>query len=93
MNLTVTSSHFKELIKAGYSLDMLCFIALIEEGHDVDELCADSAKLKMLHQTVRRKGLLSESNKITIVGKEILSFLNEVMEEPKIPKKKKTETG
>lgn len=92
MNLTVTSSHFKELIKAGYSLDMLCFIALIEEGNDVEDLCADNAKLKMLHQSVRRKGLLSESNKITIIGKEVLSFMNEKTEEPKIPKKKKTDT-
>ena len=92
MNLTVRSSHFKELIKAGYSLDMLCFIALIEEGHDVDDLCADNAKLKMLHQTVRRKGLLSESNKITIIGNEVLSFLNETVDEPKLPKKKKTDS-
>jgi len=92
MNLTVTSSHFKELIKAGYSLDMLCFIALVEEGNDVDDLCADNAKLKMLHQTVRRKGLLSESNKITIIGNEVLSFLNETVDEPKLPKKKKTDS-
>ena len=92
MNLTVTSSHFKELIKAGYSLDMLCFIALVNEGNDVDELCADNAKLKMLHQTVRRKGLLSESNKITIIGNEVLSFLNETVDEPKLPKKKKSDS-
>ena len=82
MNLTLTFSHFKELAKAGYSLDMLCFITLVEEGNDVDEMCADDSKMKMLYQTVRRKGLLSESNKITIIGKEVLSFLNEKIEEP-----------
>ena len=89
MNLTLTFSHFKELTKAGYSLDMLCFITLIEEGNDVDVMCADDSKMKMLYQTVRRKGLLSESNKITIIGKEVLSFLNEEIEQPKIVKKKK----
>lgn len=89
MNLTLTFSHFKELMKAGYSLDMLCFITLVEEGNDVDAMCADDSKMKMLYQIVRRKGLLSESNKITIVGKEVLSFLNEEMEQPKIIKKKK----
>jgi hypothetical protein len=68
---------------------MLCFITLVEEGNDVDVMCADDAKLKMLYQTVRRKGLLSESNKITIIGKEVLSFLNEKIEQPKIVKKKK----
>jgi len=89
MNLTLTFSHFKELTKAGYSLDMLCFITLVEEGNDVDVMCADDSKMKMLYQTVRRKGLLSESNKITIIGKEVLSFLNEKIEQPKIIKKKK----
>jgi len=89
MNLTLTFSHFKELTKAGYSLDMLCFITLVEEGNDVDTMCADDSKMKMLYQTVRRKGLLSESNKITIIGKEVLSFLNEKIEQPKIIKKKK----
>jgi hypothetical protein len=92
MNLTLTFSHFRELTKAGYSLDMLCFITLVEEGNDVDAMCADDSKMKMLYQTVRRKGLLSESNKITIIGKEVLSFLNEKMEEPKLPKKKKTDS-
>lgn len=91
MNLTLTFSHFKELTKAGYSLDMLFFIKLIEEGHDPDEMCADDAKMKMLYQTVRRKGLLSESNKVTIIGKQVLSFLNEEVE-VKIPKKKKNDT-
>lgn len=89
MNLTLTFSHFKELTKAGYSLDMLCFITLVQEGNDVDVMCTDDSKMKMLHQTVRRKGLLSESNKITIIGREVLSFLNEEIEQPKIPNKKK----
>ena len=92
MNLTLTFSHFKELTKAGYSLDMLCFITLVQEGNDVDEMCTDDSKMKMLHQTVRRKGLLSESNKITIIGNEVLSFLNEKIEQPKIAKKKKTDS-
>ena len=92
MNLTLTFSHFKELMKAGYSLDMLCFIRLIEEGNDPDDMCADDAKMKMLYQTVRRKGLLSETNKVTIVGKQVLSFLDEKVE-VKIPKKKKTDTA
>jgi len=92
MNLTVTFSHFKELMKAGYSLDMLCFIMLVEEGNDVDAMCTDDAKMKMMYQTVRRKGLLSEANKITIIGKEVLSFLNEEIEQPKLVKKKKTDT-
>jgi CRISPR/Cas system CSM-associated protein Csm2 small subunit len=89
MNLTLF--HFKELTKAGYSLDMLCFTALVEQGNDPEDMCTDDAKMKVLYQTVRRKGLLSEANKITLVGKEMLDFLNEKIEQPKIPKKKKSD--
>jgi hypothetical protein len=63
---------------------------LVEDGSDVDSLC-EASKIKMLHQTVRRKGLLSETNKVTILGKELLAFLNEE-QETKMPKKKKTDT-
>ncbi len=90
MNIKMTFSHFEELIKSGYSLDMLFFIMLVEDGSDVDSLC-EASKIKMLHQTVRRKGLLSETNKVTILGKELLAFLNEE-QETKMPKKKKTDT-
>lgn len=89
MNIKMTFSHFEELLKSGYSLDMLFFIMLVEDGSDVDSLC-EAPKLKMLYQTVRRKGLLSETNKVTILGKQLLEFLNE--EEVKMPKKKKTDS-
>lgn len=90
MNIKMTFSHFEELLKSGYSLDMLFFIMLVEDGSDVDSIC-EAPKLKMLYQTVRRKGLLSEANKVTILGKELLAFLNEE-KETKLPKKKKTDS-
>jgi hypothetical protein len=62
---------------------------LVENGADVDSFC-EAPKLKMLHQTVRRKGLLSDTNKVTILGKQLFEFLNE--EEVKMPKKKKTDS-
>jgi len=89
MNIKMTFSHFEELLKSGYSLDILFFIMLVEDGTDVDSLC-ETPKLKVLHQTVRRKGLLSEANKVTILGKELLAFLNE-KQGVKVPKKKKTD--
>ena len=85
----MTFSHFEELLKSGFTLDMLFFIMLVENGADVDSLC-EAPKLKMLHQTVRRKGLLSDTNKVTILGKQLFEFLNE--EEVKMPKKKKTDS-
>ena len=89
MNIKMTFSHFEELLKSGFTLDMLFFIMLVENGSDVDSLC-EAPKLKMLHQTVRRKGLLSDTNKVTILGKQLFEFLNE--EEVKMPKKKKTDS-
>ena len=89
MNIKMTFSHFEELLKSGFTLDMLFFIMLVENGADVDSLC-EAPKLKMLHQTVRRKGLLSDTNKVTILGKQLFEFLNE--EEVKMPKKKKTDS-
>jgi len=90
MNMKMTFSHFEEILKSGFTLDMLFFILLVEDGADVDSMC-ESPKIKMIYQTVRRKGLLSEANKVTILGKQLLEFLNEE-QEVKMPKKKKTGT-
>ena len=77
MNIKITFSHFEEIIKSGFNLDMLFFIMQVEEGADVDEMIKDNPKISMLYQTVRRKGLLSDANKVTIIGKQLISLLNE----------------
>lgn len=76
MNINITHYHFEEIIKAGYTLDMLYFLKLAEEGIDVETMCSDP-KMRILCQTVRRKGLLSENFKITVIGKSVLGFLDE----------------
>lgn len=91
MNIKLTFSHFEELIKSGYNLDMLFFVMLVEDGADVDEMIKDSTKIQVIYQSVRRKGLLSETNKVTTIGKQMLALLNEE-KGAKMPKKKKTDT-
>ena len=91
MNIKITFSHFEAIIKSGFNLDMLFFIMLVEEGADVDEMIKIDPKISMLYQTVRRKGLLSDTNKVTIIGKELINLLNEKVN-IKMPKKKKTDT-
>jgi hypothetical protein len=87
MNLQLTHYHFEEIIKAGYNLDMIYFLKLAEEGIDVSTLCGD-VKMQMICQAVRRKGLLSEDFKVTLIGKSILGFLDEEGEpEAKLNKK------
>lgn len=87
MNLKLTHYHFEEIIKAGYNLDMIYFLKLADEGIDVSALCGD-LKMQMICQSVRRKGLLSEDFKVTLIGKSILGFLDDEGEpEAKLNKK------
>ena len=88
MNINITHYHFEEIIKAGYTLDMIYFLKLAEEGIDVQSMCTNP-KMQMLCQSVRRKGLLSESFKITLIGKSVIGFLDEEgTPETKLVKKK-----
>ena len=76
MNINITHYHFEQIYKAGYTLDIIYLLKLVDEGFDVTSLCEDP-KISMLCQTVRRKGLLTEEFKMTTVGKAILGFLDE----------------
>lgn len=89
MNLCVTFSHFEELYKNGYTLDMLFILKLAEEG-DVMFLCQDDIKLKTLLQGMIRKGILTENGGVTLSGKAVLEILNKEEIKPlsrKIPDK------
>ena len=74
--MNITLYHFEEIYKAGYTLDMIYLLKLIEEGNDASSLC-ENERMSVLCQTVRRKGLLSENFKITLIGKSVLGFLDE----------------
>lgn len=91
MNIKITFSHFEEIIKSGYNLDMLFFVMLVRDGADVDEMIASGPKMQMIYQSVRRKGLLSETNKVTTVGTDLINLLDQD-KGSKMPKKKKTDT-
>lgn len=89
MNLCVTFSHFEELYKNGYTLDMLFVLKLAEEA-DVMFLCEDDIKLKTLLQGMIRKGILTENGGVTLSGKAVLEILNKEEIKPltrKIPDK------
>jgi hypothetical protein len=87
MKLNVTLSHFEELIKKTYSLDLIFLLKMLEEGIDTTELCANSVRVCNLFQTLERKGLIGTDQKLTLQGKELLSFM-ESEGEVKIAKKK-----
>lgn len=68
------TQHFQELIRKGYSLDHIYLLSLIHNEEDISSLLEDP-KMEYLHQTIIRKGLLSEVGIVTIKGKELLDFI------------------
>lgn len=90
MNIKITPYHFEQLVKDGYSLDMIFLLKLIEEDFDIKTLCEGDKKTEMLCQTIRRKGLVSEQFKITVLGKNLLEFLATRAKTSKIVKKTQT---
>ncbi len=88
MNVKLTLFHFKELLKNGFTLDMIFLLKLVEEGHILKDICEGNPKMEIIYQGVVRKGLVTSDNKITLTGKNVLKFLKEDAEEEKIIKKK-----
>ena len=92
MNLKLTPYHFEELIKKSYSLDLIFLLKLIEEQYDTSSLTQDSMKIAALHQTLVRKGLITEAgDKLTTLGQELIKFID-TKESKKIVKKKPATT-
>lgn len=88
MNLEINLHHFEELIKKGYSLDIIFLLLLIEKNIDITEIVNNSAKISAIYQSLVRKGLITDHDeKLTIMGKELISFIKRKGEE-KIVKKK-----
>jgi hypothetical protein len=90
MNIKVTPYHFEQLLKDGYTLDMIFLLKLIDEEFDIKTLAEGGAKTDMLCQTLRRKGLVSEQFKITVLGRNLLEFMNTRAKTSKIVKKTQT---
>ena len=76
MNLEINLHHFEELIKKGYSLDIIFLLLLIEKNIDITEIVSNSAKISAIYQSLVRKGLITDHDeKLTIMGKELISFI------------------
>ena len=87
MILKLTPHHYEELIKKSYSLDHIYLLKLIEQKVDIIEICKNSLKIAAIYQGLLRKGLITDQDKLTLTGKDLLDFL-ETDEETKIVKKK-----
>lgn len=74
--IKLTKEHFQELVKKGLSLDYIFLLMLVKEGHDIPALISDIPKMEGTHQTLLRKALITEDNKLTLIGHELLDFMS-----------------
>lgn len=90
MKLKITPYHFEELIKQSCTLDQVYMLKMISQNIDFDQMMENSLKIKSIHQSLLRKGLIDEDTlKITKAGEDILNFL-ETPEKTKLVKRKVT---
>jgi hypothetical protein len=64
---------------------------IVEEQLDVEKLCAEIPKIEAIYQGIKRKGLVTEEGKLTLSGKELMTFLETEEEHVELTKKKSTE--
>lgn len=76
MKLNVTPQQFEELIKKGYNLDVIFLLRLIDEQYDVSPLCDGSMKIASVYHSLIRKGLITDDDKLTTPGRDLLEFMN-----------------
>lgn len=87
INIEISSGHFSEIIKKGYSLDIIFLLKLIQETNEDFEL--GGAKGKGIIQTMERKNLITKEGKITEEGKDLLNFLSSTDKTSVIPRKRR----
>ena len=87
MKLDLTPDHYIELIKKSYSLDQLFLLNLISEEYDVKPLIEGSAKVKAIHTSLIRKGMISEEEKLTTLGLDLIEFVSKKTNKKFIKKK------
>lgn len=77
MKLNVTPEQYEELIKRSYNLDIIYLLKLVDEQYDITALCKGSMRIAAIYQSLIRKGLITENDeKLTLLGKDLLEFLD-----------------
>lgn len=87
MKLDITDIHFIELQKKGYTIDMVLILNWINKNLDIDHIINGSKKIEILYKSMKRKGLITDDDKLSQIGIEILDFIslktNKVLMKPK----------
>ena len=86
--MNITLNQLEQLYKNGYNVDMAVLLKMVDEGSVIKEVCISSVKLDLLYTSLVRKGLITNEDKITDSGKELLKFIK-TKEKIKLVKKSK----
>lgn len=76
MRINVDPQKFEELIKKGYNLDVIFLLKLIDEQFDISSLCEGSMKIDSVYQSLIRKALITKDDVLTLIGKDLLEFID-----------------
>lgn len=87
MKFSIEINHFVELLKNSNSLDHIFLLKLIQQNIDIKPLCKDSIKIDNLYKGLFRKGLITENDELTLIGKDLVVFA-ESKDEKKYVKRK-----
>lgn len=87
MKLDITDIHFIELQKKGYTIDMVLILNWINKNLAIEHIINGSKKIEVIYKSMKRKGLITDDDKLTQIGIEILGFIslksNKVLIKPK----------
>ena len=76
MKLDITDFHFIELQKKGYTIDMMLILSWINKNLSIDHIINGSKKIEIIYKTMKRKGLITEDDKLSKIGIELLDFIS-----------------
>ena len=75
--MKLSPEHFVSLLKKSHSLDHVYMLQLMKQGYPVKNLCEESLRVKAIFDTLVRKGLCTKNGRVTLLGQDILDFLDD----------------
>lgn len=76
MKLNISPQQYEELIKRGHNLDVIFLLKLIDEQYDVSPLCEGNMKIASVYQSLIRKALITKDDSLTVLGRDLLVFMD-----------------
>lgn len=71
--MCMTYNKWKQLAEEGYNSDVIAFLGFLEQGEEIEQ---EHSKSKAILNMLIRKELITEENKLTLLGKEMLEMAN-----------------